>query len=73
MSLHRGLFVAGTAALAALAPSPAGAMTAIYAQAAATGSFFGTHSLAVAYYSPFGLTVNDTAPLNGTSRSYSPA
>jgi hypothetical protein len=73
MLLHRGLFVAVTVALAALATPPAGAMTAIYAQAAATGSFAGTYTLAVAYYSPFGLTVNDSGPLNGTSASYSPA
>ena len=68
----RGFALSGIFALAAVPLAPASALTAVYAQAGATGATSGTYSLGVTYYSPTGLSVTSSGPTNGTTSSYMP-
>ena len=52
--------------------SPGLAATQILVQAAATGNTAGFYSQAVRYFSPVGLTFQDSGPLNGNTATYSP-
>jgi hypothetical protein len=66
------LAIASPLFLGCVAASPAAATSAIYAQAAASGNTIGFYSLGVQYYSPTGLLVSNSGPLNGNTASYSP-
>lgn len=73
MRRQNGLLIICLMAFAGTAPLPAVAATAIDVRAGATGDYQGTYTIGVTYFSPFGLTVSDSGPLNGTTGSYSPA
>ncbi len=72
MILQRYVVCAGMLLLVGLTPASALATSAIYAEAAASGNTFGFYSLDVRYYSPVGLSVSNSGPLNGNTESYSP-
>jgi hypothetical protein len=64
--------VAGIVATVGLTPAPSLAASSIFVQAAAGGAYAGTYNLGVSYFSPFGLSVQETGTLNGATASYSP-
>jgi hypothetical protein len=66
------MITAGAVLLASLGSAPAMAVSAIFVSAAASGNTAGFYSLAVSYFSPTGLSVADSGPLNGNIASYSP-
>jgi hypothetical protein len=73
MPLLRGTCAAAIASLAGAASAPSIAATSIFVKAGATGFAVQGHSLSVSYFSPSGLSVQETNPLNGTTQSYSPS
>jgi hypothetical protein len=66
------VFAHGLALIAGLVPATSRAETSIFVQAAATGAAAGTYSVGINYYSPVGLSVQNSGPLNGTTATYSP-
>jgi hypothetical protein len=70
--MYHNFFAAGLILAAGLAPAPSLAETSIFVQAGATGNALGSYSLGVGYYSPVGLSVQNSGPLNGTTATYSP-
>lgn len=71
MSYRRWVLAAGILVVAGFHPAPALAAS-IFVQAGAGGAASGTYSLSVSYFSPSGLSIMDTGPLNDTMASYSP-
>ncbi len=73
MFFNRNDIIAGIVLVGGALSTPALAVSAVYAQAGASGNTFGFYSIGVSYYTPVGLSTVNSGPLNGNTASYSPS